>query len=67
MAQRGQVQRIGGERGAGVHAYTVEELEGIVDHVNRALKKTTGLEDYLPINESNEDLFTVVSDGVVLS
>ena len=66
-SRQGQVQRIGGARGAGVHTYTVEEKEGLVDHVNRALAKVEGLDDYIPIDDSGEELFTVVGDAVILS
>jgi hypothetical protein len=49
-----------------IHAYTEEEKEAIVDHINMVLQDDPQLESYLPLNPNNDDIFVYIQDGVLL-
>eukprot|EP01121_Diplochlamys_sp_Union-15-3_P013330 TRINITY_DN4119_c0_g1_i1.p1 TRINITY_DN4119_c0_g1~~TRINITY_DN4119_c0_g1_i1.p1 ORF type:complete len:523 (+),score=101.08 TRINITY_DN4119_c0_g1_i1:38-1606(+) len=49
-----------------VHAYSEEEKQAFVDHINEELKNEAIIKDLLPLNPSTEDLFHKVKDGRLL-
>ena len=50
---------------ASVHSYSEEEKSGIVDHINNLLKDEPNLQDRLPINTNNVDIFEAVKVGIL--
>ncbi len=49
-----------------IHAYTEEEKAAIVDHINMVLKDDPQLDNLLPIDPEDDEIFSKVEDGVLL-
>lgn len=49
-----------------MHAFSDEEKESFVEHINGALQGDKDLAHILPIKVSGMDLFKAVSDGILL-
>lgn len=52
--------------GGGQHAYTQEEKEAFVEHINSTLGDDKDLQTLLPIDPQSEDLFEKTKDGLLL-
>jgi len=59
------VKRVSTVSGAS-HSFSDEEKESFVEHINQVLGKDQSLKGRLPINPSDNSLFTACSDGVIL-
>jgi hypothetical protein len=51
---------------AASHSFSEEEKESFVEHINQALGHDPQLQGRLPINPSDNSLFTACADGVIL-
>lgn len=50
----------------GQHAYTQEEKEAFVEHINSTLGDDPDIKHLMPIDKQSEELFEKVKDGVLL-
>lgn len=48
------------------HSYLLEERIGFAKFINHRLKDDEKCKKYLPIGTENEDLFSVLEDGIIL-
>ena len=49
-----------------IYTYSAEEVLTFANMVNETLKKDEDCQERLPINPTNDDLFHVFDDGIVL-
>jgi len=49
-----------------VHSFSQEERRSFADYINQLLANEPDLKDVLPLNPKNDDLFRVVSQGLLL-
>lgn len=61
-------KRIMREQGMGgaIHSFSEDETSGYVDYINSSLRSDPDLQDIVPINPLNLELFSAVSKGVLL-
>ena len=60
--------------GDSVHTYSLEEQQGLVDHINNVFKNDPDLTTpgrfpyaHIPIDRDTDDLFEALKDGIILS
>ncbi len=49
-----------------LHAFSDAERTAFVRHINDVLGTDADLQHAMPINDQNDDVFTVIRDGVLL-
>lgn len=52
--------------GGYIHAYTEEEKEGIVDHINLLLRNDPSISYLVPVNPKDLSILEAVKDGVLI-
>jgi hypothetical protein len=52
--------------GGYIHAYTEEEKEGIVDHINLLLRNDPSVSYLVPVNTKDLSILEAVKDGVLI-
>merc|ERR1719446_104152 len=49
-----------------MHTFSLEEVATFANMINTTLEKDEDCKDYLPIKTTGDDLFHVMSDGIVI-
>eukprot|EP01120_Amphizonella_sp_Union-15-10_P012183 TRINITY_DN5373_c0_g1_i1.p1 TRINITY_DN5373_c0_g1~~TRINITY_DN5373_c0_g1_i1.p1 ORF type:complete len:527 (-),score=90.35 TRINITY_DN5373_c0_g1_i1:78-1658(-) len=65
-AKKGQVPSVTKQTETAVHAYSEEEKQAFVDHINDALGDQALVKDLLPLDPKTDSLFKKVQDGRLL-